>query len=363
MSDSFDIKADARSYRVTVEPGAAMAFLQSQTRDAIVVCDAFFEDRLRDLPCPVLSLTAIESNKTLEAAGRLIEAARAAGLSRKGRIIAVGGGIVQDVACFVASVYMRGVGWSYLPTTVLGMVDSCIGGKSSINVGHFKNLAGTIHPPHLVLVDTDFAQTLPMEHRAGGLCEAAKIAFARGDAVFDRYMALHASPTMETTALARVVEISLKAKQWFIEVDEFDHNERLTLNFGHTFGHAIESATSFAINHGAAVGLGMLCALDFAYESGLIERDRNLERLETHTVALLRSVPDLQRDFSRIHMAAFEKALLSDKKHTPDYLTLVLPRPADGDTLRLSLQKFSRDADTLSRIARAVAHVQRKLVG
>lgn len=363
MSDSFDIKADARTYRVDIDPGAAMAFLQAQTSDTIVICDTFFAERLKTLSCPVFDLTAIESNKTLGEATRLIEAIRAAGLTRNGRIVAVGGGIVQDVVCFVASVYMRGIAWSYLPTTILGMVDSCIGGKSSINVGRYKNLVGTIHPPDLVLVDPDFALTLPIEHRAGGLCEAAKIAFARGDAVFERYMALNASPTMDPAALAKVVEISLRAKQWFIEIDEFDHKERLTLNFGHTFGHAIESATAFAINHGAAVGLGILCALAFSLDGNLIGRDKPLDMIEAHTLALLRAVPNLQRDFAAIDVEAFRKAVLSDKKHTADRLTLVLPVPAEGETLRLNLCRFVRDEETLGRIVRAVETVQRKLIG
>jgi 3-dehydroquinate synthase len=340
-----------------------MAFLSKQTGDAIVICDTFFDDRLKNLACPVISLTAIESNKTLAETIRVIEATRAAGLTRNGRIIAVGGGIVQDVACFVASVYMRGIAWSYLPTTILGMVDSCIGGKSSINVGPFKNLAGTIHPPDAVLVDTDFALTLPIEYRAGGLCEAAKIAFARSDAVFERYMALHATPAMTPAELAEVVEISLRAKQWFIEVDEFDRKERLTLNFGHTFGHGIESATNFAINHGAAVGLGMLCAVQFAVDSHLIERDKQLDMIEEHMVELLSAVPNLERDFAGIDMEAFRIALLSDKKHTADRLTLVLPVPVEGETLRLNLCRFARDPKTLGSISRAVEAVQRKLLG
>jgi 3-dehydroquinate synthase len=361
MPVSFEIKADARSYGVIIDPGAAMDFLRAQTSDAVVICDAFFHDRLHDLPCRVLSLTAVETNKTLEAASGLIEAARAAGLTRKGRVIAVGGGIVQDVACFLASVYMRGLSWSYLPTTILGMVDSCIGGKSSINVGGYKNLAGTIHPPDMVLVDPEFAQTLPMEHRSGGLCEAAKIAFARGDAVFDRYLALGASPTMAPADLAAVVEVSLRAKQWFVEIDEFDQKERLTLNFGHTFGHALESATGFAINHGAGVGLGMLCAIEFALESGIIERNERLKLLEAHVLFLLRAVDGLQSDFAKVDMEAFRKAVASDKKHTADRLTLVLPVPAESGPLPLDLCRFARDAETLDRISRAVETVQGKL--
>ena len=363
MSASFDVRADARSYRVDVAPGAADETLRALGGDTIVICDEIFADRLKDLRCNVISLPALETHKTLDEAARLIEVARAAGLTRKGEIVAVGGGIVQDVACFVASVFMRGIRWSYLPTTILGMVDSCIGGKSSINVGHYKNLAGTMHPPERVLVDTAFAQTLALEHRAGGLCEAAKIAFARSGKVFADYLDLGARPDMDVTALADVVLLSLTAKQWFIEVDEFDRKERLTLNFGHTFGHAIESASGFAINHGAAVGLGMLCALDFALGHGVTTRDKALEHLERHTLSLLDAVPDLKADLAQLDMKGFETALLSDKKHTADRLTLVLPKAGGDGGLPLSLCRFPRDAEILGDINRAVDRTRRMIVG
>ena len=363
MFASFDIKADARSYEVRVEPHAATGFLQAESRDAIVICDEIFEERFSSLACPVVSLPALETNKTLEAAGRLVEALRSAGMTRKSKIIAVGGGIVQDVACFVASIYMRGISWIYLPTTVLSMVDSCIGGKSSINVGRFKNLVGTMHPPDLVMVDTAFAQTLSLEHRAGGLCEAAKILFARGAADFDQYLALQAHPAMAGTELASAVSLSLEAKQWFIEVDEFDQKERLTLNFGHTFGHAFESASDFAINHGAAVGLGMLCALDFAMARKLVRPDARLQRLADHTRGLLAAVPGLQDSFARIDLAAFETAFLSDKKHTPGALTLVLPTQDTDSALPLGLRRFPRDADVLRSLSAAVERTQRAISG
>ncbi len=363
MPDSFEIKAEARSYRVDIQPGVMMNHLRSLGLDTLVICDEIFNDRYKDLPCLVMSVPALETHKTLDEAARLIEAARAAGFTRSGKIVAVGGGIIQDVACFVASVFMRGVGWSYLPTTVLGMVDSCVGGKSSINVGRYKNLAGTIHPPDRVLVDPQFTQTLAVDHFAGGLCEAAKIAFARGGGVFRDYLDLDPRPSMDEAVLAKVVHLSLKAKQWFIEIDEFDRKERLTLNFGHTFGHAIESASDFAINHGAAVGLGMLCALEFAAARGIVGRSELLERLKEHTLALLDTVPELRAEFARLDMNGFEKALLSDKKHTPDRLTLVLPVRASDDGLPLDLCRFPRDADVLGDLSRAVERTQGMIAG
>ena len=171
---------------------------------------------------------------------QVISRMRDLGVNRNTQLIAIGGGITQDVAAFCATVFMRGLRWSYLPTTMLSMADSCIGGKSSINVGKYKNLVGMIYPPEEVLIDPDFAQTLSEEQMVEGLCEAVKICFCRDEATFARYIALN--PRADTLAhgLENVLGLTLEAKRWFIEIDEFDKAERLLLNFGHTFGHAME---------------------------------------------------------------------------------------------------------------------------
>ena len=137
---------------------------------------------------------------------------------------------------------MRGIAWSYMPTTVLAMVDSCVGGKSSINVGPYKNLVGTFHPPKQIDIDPLLATTLASEQIAAGLIEAAKICFCRGPASFAEYLGQEPGVGMGTQALEHVILTSLLAKKHFIEIDEFDKKERLLLNFGHTFGHAIEGA-------------------------------------------------------------------------------------------------------------------------
>lgn len=353
MPTSFEVRADAHAYRVDIASSGVDAFLQSDAEGKVLVCDEIFLDRLKGLPLPVIGLAALETEKTLDAAGRVVKAISQAKLSRSGQIVAVGGGIIQDVACFAASIYKRGVAWSYCPTTLLGMADSCLGGKSSINVGDVKNLVGTIHPPERIFVDTSFVETLPIEHRVGGLCEAAKIAFARGPEPFARYLALDPLPNMPAAALADVIEISLVAKKWFVEVDEFDKRERLTLNLGHTFGHALESATDFALNHGAAVGVGILCAAAFVREDGGALH-AGAAALEKHTRELLASHPGLGEILHRADMTAFDAAFTSDKKHARDSFTLVLPVESRDLGLPLSLCRFPRGPETMHKIHRAI---------
>ena len=145
--------------------------------DAFLV-DAFFRDQL-PLPAnvPVVWIEANEDAKALPATIDVFIALKQAGLGRGSHLMAIGGGVIQDIATFVASLYMRGIDWSYVPTTFLGMVDSCLGGKSSINVGPYKNLVGNFHPPRRIDILPVFARSLPMVEMAGGAAEAAK---ARG---------------------------------------------------------------------------------------------------------------------------------------------------------------------------------------
>ena len=299
---TFEIAASTGAYTVTIETGMVSGppsgELRSMLSAASVIADRFFFEP--GLPSFAAShpiwIEATEYEKSLDRAPALIERMRAAGANRSTPLVAVGGGVIQDISAFVASVYMRGLSWSYVPTTVLAMVDSCIGGKSSINVGPYKNLVGTFHPPEHIYIDPALAESLPRDQFASGLIEAAKICFCRGEDAFNSYLACGPAVDMPTSQLRKLVETSLLAKKHFIEIDEFDKKERLLLNFGHTFGHAIEGASNYGIPHGIAVGIGILCSLAF-------QRGRGVR---------FDGVP---------RVTLFEA---SDKKHSADRYTLIL---------------------------------------
>lgn len=351
MLESFDrygsltIRSSEDNYGVTIGADCVRQFLEAR-RGATLIADARFADALRAEGHTVIAVNAVETEKTLDIAAAVIEQLRGNAFGRSDRIVAVGGGIVQDVACFIASVYMRGVSWDYCPTTLLGMTDSCIGAKSSINVGRFKNIVGTYHAPDYVLVDVDYVETLLPQQVVGGLCEAVKICFARSETAFVRYLAAKPDHTMQGENLAHLIHHSLSCKKWFIEIDEFDQNERLNLNFGHTFGHAIEAATKFSIEHGIAVGLGVLCAIYFARSQGEALAPRT-DELEAHILTLLRGVYE-EALGCPIERNAFRQAFLSDKKHSPDYLALILPV---GDALTpLQRVRLPRNDATLRAV-------------
>ena len=350
LATSFAIESSTGSYSVGIE---SLSFERSlkQFDGAAILADEFFRPAFSRAGASAIFVEATETNKSLDASPALIEQMRKAGANRQTEMVAVGGGIIQDLSAFIASVYMRGLQWSYVPTTVLAMVDSCIGGKSSINVGPYKNLVGTFHPPTRVLIDPSLAQTLPEDQRASGLIEAAKICFCRGEEAFARHVACGPSVAMSTEALEKVIVNSLHSKKWFIEIDEFDKKERLLLNFGHTFGHAMEGATHFAISHGIAVGLGILCAIEFERRRGVSYAGvARVKLLEEHLHTMISQVPDLSSALRAMSVDDVLERFGSDKKHGPGHFTLILIAET-GDVV---LRKIEKSATVTNEVRRAI---------
>ncbi|MGA2847826.1 MAG: 3-dehydroquinate synthase family protein [Terracidiphilus sp.] len=322
-----------------------------------MIADERFIHELTQANVRALAVPANERAKSLDAQTDLILQLRQMGANRQTRLVALGGGVIQDIATFVASVYMRGVEWVYLPTTVLAMVDSCIGGKSSINVGAFKNLIGTFHPPEVVKIDPALALTLTDEQRVSGLVEAAKICYCRGFEVFQEYLRCEPKASMTGQQMEMVIIASLNAKKWFIEIDEFDKKERLLLNFGHTFGHAIESASHFRIVHGIAVGVGIQCAIELGRELGRSYAGTDsVTLLETHLGDLLSGIPGLRDEIKTLSMTEIQRSFEGDKKHKTDLYTVILP----ADSGAAELMSFRRTEETMRTIEAAMIKALRR---
>lgn len=361
MSESFDIVAAAGNYAVRIDAGGFADRLREWQQD-ILIADDYFQPSLSASQAARTAIfyPASESTKSLDAAPELIERLRRCGANRQTRIVAMGGGVIQDLAAFVASIYMRGIPWIYVPTTILAMADSCIGGKSSINVGPYKNLVGTFHPPQQVFIDPQLARTLPMDQQASGIIEAAKICFCRGAEPFRNYLGCAPRAGMPTDTLTRLIAHSLHAKKWFIETDEFDQKERLLLNFGHTFGHAIEGASRYAISHGIAVGLGILCAIAFVRQDAKKLDGEDPYRgspivteLEEHLRSLLTAAPDLGTHLASLPIEDVLDRFESDKKHKRDGYTLILAK-AGGEVVLTTIEK---SAESKQRVEHAIRSV------
>jgi|GEM_PF-309500 len=362
---TFHIHASTGSYEVVVARGT-FAEAHNQAQASQIIADTFFRTALSDISVPPIFIAATEVAKSLDRTPGIIEQLRKNGINRSTHLVAIGGGVIQDIAAFIASVYMRGLSWSYQPTTVLAMVDSCIGGKSSINVGPYKNLIGTFHPPKSVHIDPNHALSLPREQAASGLIEAAKICFCRGlqpdgqdqtgQDAFKSYLSHNPSPDIAPANLENVILESLYAKKWFIEKDEFDKKERLLLNFGHTFGHAIEGASSYGIPHGIAVGLGILCALNFQRQRGIaFASTPRVLMLEAHLKLMIHALADLPQQLKSLPLSEILERIGSDKKHTLTHYTLILVNQT-GTVYLDRIPKSSTTDDQLKLAVQTMIH-------
>ena len=358
MFASFDVVSTTGTYGVQIEPGLLDQTIAAPGERLFIV-DEFLAQRLRNVGIDPVSIVADEHAKSLDRMTEVIVALRERRTTRNSELIAIGGGVVQDVAAFAASIYMRGVGWTYVPTTLLSMTDSCIGGKSSINVGKYKNIVGTFHPPSAVLIDPSLTQTLSAEQKAAGLIEAAKICQCRGVKVFGRYLALRPEVDADDGRFAAIIDESLRAKKWFIEVDEFDRAERLLLNFGHTFGHAIEAATNFAVGHGIAVGLGMLAALNLSQLMGLVTTEApEIIRFRKHIEGLVGVVENLPEVLAGVSLQALMEAFGSDKKHGRDQFAVIVM----NETAEVERRFLPRDHASSILIESAFAAMLRRIL-
>jgi 3-dehydroquinate synthase len=346
VSALFNIISAQGDYNIEIRSGLLKDVLNRSGHN-IIIADAFFTGYLTEAGLPFLAVRAEESAKSLDAIPEIIVQLRKLGCNRHSCLIALGGGIIQDLVTFVASIYMRGIRWVYIPTTLLGMTDSCIGGKSSINVGEYKNIVGTYCPPVSIFLDPGLTETLSAEQRVAGLIEAAKICYCRSDGAFERYLSHNPYPAMPADKFEPIIVESLSAKKWFIEIDEFDKNERLLLNFGHTFGHALEGASHFRISHGVAVGVGILCAIAIAANLGISSGNNpSINLLKSHIEQLLEAVPNLASELNSLVIDDILERFIADKKHHTETYVLVGPTAKGGVTF-IHLPK---EAESLSLI-------------
>lgn len=244
-----------------------------------------------------------------------------AGADRRSLLVAVGGGVVGDVAGFVAASYARGIALIHVPTTVVAQVDSAIGGKTGVNLPEGKNLVGAFYPPKAVLADPELLATLPPREFRSGLFEIIKYGVI-GDAPLFRFLEDHLENVLrrERAALAYVIERSIAQKARVVSEDERESGLREILNFGHTFAHALESVTGYRkYLHGEAVGLGMIAASRLAVEKEMLSPVE--EARIAHVIARVGPLPP----WPKTAPARLIAAMQADKKARAGRLRFVLP--------------------------------------
>lgn len=268
-----------------------------------------------------------EKFKTYDRAFDLHSRLIAAGADRDSVIVALGGGVIGDLAGFVAATYMRGVPLVLVPTTLLAMVDSSVGGKVAVNHPLAKNIIGAFHHPKFVLTDTAFLETLPDREYMAGLAEVFKYGLAV-DASFYQWLKKNQTALMNRGhGVRKAIRDSVRLKAGIVEKDERDAGRRMVLNFGHTFGHALESAGNFsAIRHGEAVWIGMLAASFMSYQAGLIGEDdwENILMTLERPLSLVASQKPVRSFIRRVDVVDVIRRMDRDKKKRDGRLRMVL---------------------------------------
>lgn len=279
MSDSLRIKSLFRNYEVNFIEDFTQPIRGLVDQQAFFIIDAIvweiYIEKLKGVipDGRLLIVEANENNKSLNKCQAIIETLVDRKVRRNERLVAMGGGIIQDVTAFSASIIYRGIEWSFFPTTLLAQADSCIGSKTSINLGGKKNLIGNFYPPSDVFIDSTFLNSVTVDDIKSGIGEILHYYLYAASPLFDELIRDYAIIIRDRNLLMKHIRESLKIKKSVIENDEFDRGERNKFNYGHTFGHAIESVINYTIKHGQAVTVGMDLANFVSMKIGIMSPD------------------------------------------------------------------------------------------
>lgn len=274
-----------------------------------------------------------EAGKSAAVAASIWERLHQDGFTRTDLIVGVGGGAVTDLAGFVAASWLRGIDWIAVPTTLAGMVDAAIGGKTGINTNAAKNLVGAFHSPVAVIVDTKWLCSLSRRDFAAGLAEVVKCGFIRDPEILFLLQGHNLDSVIANENLTRnLISRAVTVKADVVNQDFKESDLREILNYGHTFGHAIESASGYSVRHGEAVSIGMIYIAELAFIAGLISDDL----VSMHRAILLAlDLPlSLPKEFSEADWPAIFTSMRSDKKARGDVIRFVVVS-APGSVARL----------------------------
>lgn len=321
-----------KSHKVYVEDGITkripeiLAKMEVGKKYAIItdtVVEKLFAKKLQNalkrkkIQSEIICFKKGEQSKTMATAEKIGEEMVKKGIDRQDAVIALGGGVVGDLAGFVASMYMRGIPYVHIPTTLMAMVDSAIGGKTGVDLKNGKNLMGSIYQPKAVFVDIAYLKGLPVKQLQNGLAEVIKYGVIKDKKLF-KYLEKNMDAIMkkDPNALEFILKRSIKTKVDIVRKDEREKlGLRATLNYGHTYGHALEKLSSYKLLHGHAISIGMVIVNNLAVAKKVLKektanRIKKLLKLAGLPVTTMKKVT--------------KKDLLSDKKKEGDYVNLIL---------------------------------------
>jgi len=310
------INSSIKKYGITFQKEFDVGLLDYKNGDVVIIDKNI---SINNSGLVVIEIEATEKTKSYSYLPTIIQKIIETPFSRENKLIAIGGGVTQDIVSFISSILFRGVDWVFLPTTLLAQGDSCIGGKTSINFKSYKNQLGNFNPPNEIIICESFLKTLSEKEIISGLGEMLHFYLVSGQKDFDFYKKYYKTDKIKITK--RCLEI----KKGFVERDEFDQGERLLLNYGHTFGHAIENTTNYRYPHGISVCFGMDISNFISMKLGFINID-----LYNDLKDFIFSVHNINFD-TDVSINHFINALKKDKKNNlTGHINCVLTRGVGG---------------------------------
>ncbi len=338
MAKEIKVNLKDRSYKIVIGGGILPRLSEyvsrSKKKQIVVITDyivgkyysSSIQKALKKFKPNILQLPPGERHKSLSAAAAVYDKLIDLGIHRDALIIALGGGVIGDLAGFVAATYMRGVDLIQVPTTLLAMVDAGIGGKTAVNHHKGKNLIGVFYQPKLVLIDVNMLGTLPSKEIKNGLAEVFKYGVIKNPAIFKM---LEGNPKLSSMFWQKLIYLCAKIKAEIVSKDEKETSGlRLILNLGHTIGHAVESLTGYkGFTHGEAVGFGMAAAATIAHDLKMLDDASYMRMIQLLAQLRLPLEIDLRAD-------SVIKAMKLDKKVKDGKLRLVLPQTIGRVTVR-----------------------------
>jgi 3-dehydroquinate synthase len=322
------IDSNIRNYEVIFEN--KFEFLQdfNKIKNSIMIIDKnvykLYASEFKHIKQEDLFLfNAIEENKTFNYVTEIYDFLISKSVKRNLTIISIGGGITQDITGFVASTLYRGVNWIFVPTTFLAMTDSCIGSKTSINYKKYKNLMGTFYPPSRIYINTNFLETLKKLDFFSGIGEIIKFQLMKEEYPknFKKILNTIENTIANVDSRLNIIHENMNVKLGYMKGDEFDLGRRNLLNYGHCFGHALETSSDYYVPHGIAVNIGMIFANLLSYSRGLVKKEDsyfvNIEILLPNIHLKLRI-----QDFNS---SILLKSMKNDKKRVGEFLTVIIP--------------------------------------
>jgi 3-dehydroquinate synthase len=308
--NNFDVKSYDKIYNVNIISNTLNEIINKNYNfNDFIIIDDYFKDQINNNIDNnfIYYVNAKEENKNINTVLQIVDYLYKNNFNKSNKLIVIGGGITQDIGGFVAGIYKRGSKWLYIPTTLLAMTDSCIGGKVGVN-HHSKNMLGMFVSPQKVIISDYFLKSLSDDMIVSGLGESLKLAIIGGLNEVNNFIQLY-----EKKDYLTIIKQSLVIKKAIIEYDELEKNERRVLNYGHTIGHAIEATTNFFVPHGIAVLFGMY----------YINKLFNINNFENINKYILDMIP--KKYFIDINKEELIEHLKKDKKNEGNKICFIVP--------------------------------------